>query len=152
MYLEKKCQRFLSGEEYRRLGATLREADAEGLASPAAVAALRLLMLTGCRSGEILSLRWDYVDLDRGELRLSDSKTGARVVHLGDPAIAVLRGIARQEGSPWVLRGFKRGTHLAYIHATWCRILKRAGIENLRIHDLWHSYASGGLLVATGCP
>ena len=144
MYLEKKCQRFLSGEEYRRLGATLREADAEGLASPAAVAALRLLMLTGCRSGEILSLRWDYVDLDRGELRLSDSKTGARVVHLGDPAIAVLRGIARQEGSPWVLRGCKRGTAMAvaYIHATWRRILKRAGIENLRIHDLWHSCAS----------
>ena len=116
------------------------------------IAAIRLLMLTGCRSGEILSLRWDYVDLDMGELRLPDSKTGAKVVHLGDPAIAVLRGIPRTEGNPWVLPGLKPGTHIAYLHDSWRRILDRAEIENLRIHDLRHSFASGGLLVGEGCP
>ena len=76
-------------------------------------------MLTGCRSGEILSLRWEYVDLDMGELRLPESKTGAKVVHLGDPAIAVLRAIPRTEGNPWVLPGLKRGRHIAYLHDSW---------------------------------
>ena len=77
---------------------------------------------------------------------------------LGEPAVAVLRGIARTEDSPWVLPGFRRGTHLAYLHKLhelhepWHRILKRAGIGNLRIHDLRHSFASGGLLVGEGLP
>ena len=102
-YPEQRRERFLSDKEYRHLGAALRDAEREGFASPAAVAAIRLLMLTGCRSGEILSLRWEHVDLDRGELRLPDSKTGARIVHLGEPAIAVLRGIQRNEDSPWVI-------------------------------------------------
>ena len=95
-----KRERFLSDDEYRRLGAALRDAEREGFASPAATAAIRLLMLTGCRIGEILQLRWEHVDLDRGELRLPDSKTGARIVHLGEPAIAVLRGIQPNEDSP----------------------------------------------------
>ena len=76
-YPEHKRERFLSDDEYRRLGTALRDAEGERFASPAAIAAIRLLMLTGCRSGEILNLRWDYVDLDMGELRLPDSKTGA---------------------------------------------------------------------------
>lgn len=151
-YPERRRERFLSDDEYRRLGAALRDAEREGFASPPAVAAIRLLMLTGCRSGEILSLRWEDVDMDRGELRLPDSKTGARIVHLGDPAIAVLRGIQRREDGPWVIPGLKRGTHLAFLHGPWRLILDRAGIGNLRIHDLRHSFASGGLLVGEGLP
>ncbi len=151
-YPEHRRERFLSDDEYRRLGSALRDAEREGFASPAAVAAIRLLMLTGCRSGEILSLRWEDVDLDRGELRLPDSKTGARIVHLGDPAIEVLRGIQRREDRPWVIPGLKRGAHLAFLHGPWRLILERAGIKNLRIHDLRHSFASGGLLVGEGLP
>ena len=151
-YPEHRRERFLSDDEYGRLGAALRDAEREGFASPAAIAAIRLLMLTGCRSGEIMSLRWDHVDLETGELRLPDSKTGSKVVHLGDPAIAVLRGIPREEGVPWVLPGAKPGKHIAYLHDSWRRILDRAGIEDLRIHDLRHSYASGGLLVGEGLP
>ena len=151
-YPEHKRERFLSDEEYRRLGSALRDAETEGFASPGAIAAIRLLMLTGCRSGEIMSLRWDYVDLEMGELRLPDSKTGSKVVHLGDPAIAVLRGIPRKEGIPWVFPGSKPGRHMSYLHDSWRRLLDRAGIENLRIHDLRHSYASGGLLVGGGLP
>jgi len=109
-------------------------------------------MLTGCRSGEVLQLRWENVDLDRGELRLPDSKTGARIVHLGGPAIAVLRGMERVEDSPWVIPGQKRGAHLAFLHGPWYRVVERAGIGNLRIHDLRHSFASGGLLVGEGLP
>ncbi len=151
-YPEHKRERFLSDDEYHRLGAALRDAEREGFASPAAVAAIRLLMLTGCRSGEILSLKWEYVDLAWGELRLPDSKTGARIVYLGDPAIEVLRGIQRREDSPWVLPGLKDGAHLAFLHGPWYRIVARAGIKNLRIHDLRHSFASGGLLVGEGLP
>ena len=73
-------------------------------------------------------------------------------MHLGDPAIAVLRGIPRKDGNPWVLPSVKSGTHFAYLHDSWRRILDRAGIENLRIHDLRHSFASGGLLVGEGLP
>ena len=149
-YPEQKRERFLSDDEYRRLGAALRDAEREGFAAPAAIAAIRLLMLTGCRSGEILSLRWEHVDPDRGELRLPDSKTGARIVHLGEPAIAVLRGLQRSEDGPWVIPGQKRGAHLAFLHGPWYRIVERAGIGNLRIHDLRHSFASGGLLVGEG--
>ena len=79
------------------------------LEPPSAIAAIRLLMLTGCRKSEILTLRWEYVDLEAGELRLPDSKTGAKVVHLGDPAISVLQGIQRKEDNPWVLPGSKTG-------------------------------------------
>ena len=141
-YPEHKRERFLSDDEYRRLGAALRDAEKEGFASPAVVAAIRLLMLTGCRSGEITSLRWEYVDLEMGEIRLPDSKTGSKVVHLGEPAIDVLRGIPRMEDNPWVLPGFKRDQHISYLHDSWRRVLDRAGIENLRIHDLRHSCAT----------
>ena len=151
-YPERKRERFLSDEEYRRLGAALRDAEREGFASPAAIAAIRLLMLTGCRSGEILQLRWEHVDLGRGELRLPDSKTGARIVHLGEPAMAVIRGIPRSEDSLWVIPGQKQGAHLAFLHGPWYRIVEWAGIGNLRIHDLRHSFASGGLLVGEGLP
>ena len=151
-YPEHKRERFLSDEEYGRLGAALRDAEREGFTSPTAIAAIRLLMLTGCRSGEIMSLRWEHVELEKGELRLPDSKTGSKVVHLGDPAIGVLRDIPRMEGNPWVLPGTKSGKHVTYLHDSWRRILERAGIENLRIHDLRHSFASGGLLVGEGLP
>ena len=151
-YPERKRERFLSDDEYRRLGAALRDAERQRFASPAAIAAIRLLMLAGCRSGEIFWLRWEHVDLDRGELRLPDSKTGARIVHLGEPAIAVLRGMQRSEDNPWVIPGQKRGAHLASLHGPWYRIVDRAGIGNLRIHDLRHSFASGGLLVGEGLP
>ena len=109
-YAEHKRERFLSDEEYRRLGAALRDAEREGFASPAAIAAIRLLMLTGCRSGEIMSLRWEYVDLEAGELRLPESKTGSKVVHLGEPAIEVLRGIPRVEDSPGFCRASSRAS------------------------------------------
>ena len=91
--------------------------------------------------------------MDRSELRLSDSKTGARIVHLlGDRMIAVLRGIRCIEDSPWVIPSFRRGTHPAFLHGRWRLMPERAGIGNLRIHNLRHSFPSGGLLVGEGLP
>ena len=151
-FRERKRERFLSDGEYRRLGAVLREAERTGTESATAVAAIRLLMLTGCRLSEIMTLRWENVDLEKAELRLPDSKTGAKVVHLGQPAVAVLRGIASVEDNPWVITGRRPGSRIASLHFPWGRIRKRAGLEDVRLHDLRHSYASGGLLVGEGLP
>ena len=150
-FRERRRERFLSDEEYRRLGAVLRESEDTGTVAAAAIAAIRLLMLTGCRLSEIMTLRWDQVALEAGELRLPDSKTGAKVVHLGEPARAVLRGVARKEGNPWVITG-RPGRRLASLHFPWGRIRKSAGLDDVRLHDLRHSFASGGLLVGEGLP
>ena len=150
-YKEKKRERFLSREEYRRLGQALAEAEAEaaagaeGAVSPYAIAALRLLMLTGCRLNEILTLRWDDIDRTAGEFRLRDGKTGARMVPLTPTAETVLAGIARVRGNPWVIVGKKPGTHLPNITADWYRLRANAGLGDVRIHDLRHSYASRAL-------
>ena len=151
-FRERKRERFLSDAEYRRLGAVLREAESTGTESATAVAAIRLLMLTGCRLSEIMNLRWEDVSLQAGELRLRDSKTGAKRVHLGGPAVAVLRGMERKEGNPWVVAGRRPGARIASLHFPWARIRRRAGLDDVRLHDLRHSFASGGLLVGEGLP
>ena len=81
-YKEEKRERFLNGEEFARLGRVLDETLRDGSETPSAVAAIRLLMLTGCRLSEIQKLQWEHVDLPAGELRLRDSKTGGRAVPL----------------------------------------------------------------------
>ena len=150
-YKEKKRERFLTRDEYRRLGRALAEAEAEadagadGAVSPYAVAALRLLMLTGCRLTEILTLKWDDIDRTAGEFRLRDGKTGARMVPLTPTAETVLAGIARVPRNPWVIVGKRPGTHLSTITAEWYRLRARAGLDDVRIHDLRHSYASRAL-------
>ena len=151
-FKEDKRERFLSDAEYRRLGSALREIEQDGSETASAIAAIRLLMLTGCRLSEIQKLRWEHVDLETGELRLPDTKTGAKVVHLGEPAIAVLRDIQRQDDNPWVIAGRKEGGHLTDLQHPWRRIRARAELDDVRIHDLRHSFASGGLLVGEGLP
>ena len=142
-YRERRRERFLSPAEYRRLGAALAEAERAGRAP--AVAALRLLALTGCRLGEILGLRWDDVDRAAGELRLRAAKTGARMVPLTPTAEAVLAGIARVPGNPFVIAGRRQGGRVRSITAEWYRIRARAGLDDVRIHDLRHSYATRAL-------
>ncbi len=144
-YREQARERFLTAEEYRRVGAALREAEAGGWMWPPAIAAIRLLMLTGCRKSEILTLRWDDVDHTAGEFRLRDGKRGPRMVPLTTPALKVLDGIERVEGNPWVIPSQKPGICLPDLTYYWNRIKDRAGIEGVRIHDLRHSHASRAL-------
>ena len=151
-FREEKRERFLSDIEYQRLGAALKEIEVDGSETASAIAAVRLLMLTGCRLSEIQKLRWEHVDLGASELRLPDTKTGAKVVYLGDPAIAVLARIDRRDGNPWVITGRKPGSHLTDLQHPWRRIRARAELDDVRIHDLRHSFASGGLLVGEGLP
>ena len=151
-YREKSRERFLTPEEYRRLGAALKRLEAEGSMMPSAIAAIRLLMLTGCRSDEILTLKWDDVDRTARVLRLRDSKTGPRMVLLTGPVLKVLDGIERTEGVPWVLRGAKPGSRLACVSWHWRRIRKETGLHDVRVHDLRHSYASRALALGEGLP
>ena len=144
-YRTRRHERFLTEREFHRLGRALDELEAEGRLPPHAAGALRLLMLTGCRSGEILNLRREDVDLEAGEIRLSDSKTGPRTVPLSPAAVRVLAGLPRAAGNPWVIAGRKPGAHLAYLAYYWYRVRERAGLDDMRIHDLRHSFASRAL-------
>ena len=151
-YPDRRRERFLTEAEFERLGKTLHEAKTRGGASAPAVAALKLLMLTGCRKNEILSLRWENVALFEAELRLPDAKTGARVVSLSEPAVRLLDALPRLHGNPWVIPGRKPGTHMHGIEGAWKIIRKRAGLEGVRIHDLRHSFASRALALGEGLP
>ena len=107
--------------------------------SPYHVATIKLLIFTGARLGEVLGLRWEWIDFDRGEARLPDSKTGAKTIHLPAPALEVLAALPRIEGEAHVL-GARRGT--TFIEAPWRRIREAAGLDDVRLHDLRHAFAS----------
>ena len=151
-YRERECERFLTEEEYARLGRVLSEAEPEGGLMASAVAAVRLLLLTGCRRNEILRLRWDDVDRAAGELRIRESKIGPRRVPLTAPVERVLARIPRVEDNPWVIAGGRRGEPLKDINSYWHRLRERAGLKDLRLHDCRHSFASQALAIGEGLP
>jgi integrase len=141
-YKGAKKERFLTLAELGRLGDALRAAEAGGV-NPGAVAAVRLLLTTGCRKSEILGLRWSHVDGDRGCLRLPDSKTGAKVVPLGSAALEVLANLkSRTDRSPFVLPSSRGGGHIVGLQKLWARIRAAAGLDGVRLHDCRHSFAS----------
>jgi len=151
-YPEHKRERFLSAKEIQRLGNVLRQVEADGMESSYAVAAFRLLLLTGCRLSEIQTLKWAYVNLEENELGLPDSKTGAKIVHFGQAVHDLLEKLPRADDNPYVIAGKVKGHYLTDLQKPWRRIRKAARIEEARIHDLRHTFASGGLLVGEGLP
>jgi integrase len=112
------------------------------------IAAFRLLIFTGARLSEILTLQWEWIDLTQGIARLPDSKTGAKNLHLPPGALAVLEGLPRLAGNPHVLPGDKPGAPFVGIQKPWQRVRALAGLSDLRIHDLRHAFAS--VAVASG--
>ena len=151
-YPARRRERFLTDAEFDRLGRVLDEAPVRGGASPAAIAAIRLLMLTGCRKNEILALRWEDVDLEAGDLTLADAKTGPRTVSLSPAAVKLLAGLPREPGNPWVIPGHKAGTHMRTIDDAWYALRARAGLDDVRLHDLRHSFASRALALGESLP
>ncbi|MCY4284743.1 MAG: site-specific integrase [Thiotrichales bacterium] len=151
-YPSRKRERFLTDAEFTRLGQVLDQTEIEGRTSPSTIAAIRLLMLTGCRKSEILTLRWDHVALDARELRLPDTKTGPRVIALSPMAATLLARLPRTPDSPWVLPGRRPGTHLHDLADAWEGIRTRAGLDDVRIHDLRHSFASRALALGESLP
>ena len=149
---EEPRERFLTQDEFARLGSVLDEIEREGSETRSAVAAIRLLMMTGCRRSEIQTLRWEHVDLEAGEMHLLETKTGARVVPLAPSAVVVLAALPRDQENPWVIVGKKPGSHLTDLNHPWWRIRARAGLHGVRIHDLRHSFASRAVQLGESLP
>jgi integrase len=147
-YAERKRERMLSAEEFGRLADALK-ASAR---SPYIVAAVKLLIFTGARLTEILDLKWEWIDFDRGEARLPDSKTGAKTLHLPAPALAVLADLPRVEGNPHVIVGNVAGARLVNLEKPWRAIRKAAGLHDVRLHDLRHAFASVAASSGMGLP
>jgi len=171
-FKENRRERFLTGGELERLGRAIREAETIGIPwmvneskasakhvpkskratriAPAAASALRLLLFTGCRLREILHLRWEHVDFERGCLFLPDSKSGRKTVILNAPALSVLKGLERI--GPYVVPGddLERPRH--DLKRPWDAVTKRAGLIGVRLHDLRHTYASFGAGGGLGLP
>jgi integrase len=145
-YREQARRRYLTADEMKRLGAAFRIAERWHAISPTAITALRLLLLTGARVSEILSLRWREVDLVRGTLQLPDSKTGRKTILLSLPAVDILTAWPHFAGSPYVFpgegRGWRKGKHRVSLGDAWAWVRRRAKLSDVRIHDLRHSFAS----------
>jgi integrase len=154
-YREQKRERFLTRDEFRRVLAAIDESERSGTIMPEAACALRLLFFTGCRLSEILTLRWDQVDLVGRCLKFADHKTdakGMKSIPLNEPALVVLNGICRSEISPYVLPGKNPGSHLVNLQKPWKRVLRIARLAGVRIHDIRHTYASLGLAAGLSLP
>lgn len=170
-YREQPRERFLSDQEVARLGDALTRAATVGLpqpprrskpaatgptakhrakstagrpipANPLAVGAIRLGLLTGMRRSEVLTLRWSEVDWDRAMLRLADSKTGAKVVPIGAAPLAVLDSLPRIEGSKYVFASEDVSRPLESVRRVWDAVRLAAKLDDVRFHDLRHSFAS----------
>jgi integrase len=176
-YPEKGRERLLTTDELSRLGDAIREAETVGLPyeidetkptakhapkeahrrtkiGPHAAAAIRLLLLTGARLREILHLKWEHVDLERGLLLLPDSKTGKKAIVLNTPALDILANLPRI--GAYVIAGQAAATDgdkpRADLNRPWRTIIKRARLNGLRIHDLRHTHASVGAGLGLGLP
>jgi integrase len=149
---ETSRERFLSARELARLGIALSRAERNETETVFALAAIRLLIFTGCRRDEILQLRWSDVDLDRAMIRLPNSKTGPRTVYLSAPAISVLASLPRVAKNPFVIVGDRDRQHLVNLRKAWVRICKVARLRGVRLHDLRHSFASVGVSGGASLP
>jgi integrase len=137
---DNRRSRRLSAEEYVRLGEALASLDVEGLTQGSA--AVRLLALTGCRSGEIINLQRKEVDVHGRCLRLSDSKEGASVRPLGKAALDLIVNISPKLDYPFVLTPVRGGQRFGGLAGTWVKLMKKAGIDGATPHTLRHSFAS----------
>jgi len=150
-YEEKSRERFLSEAEIYNLGQALnqyeqdhkflkeqphkkdkRKESEENTVTPYITMAIRLLILTGARRSEILTLKWNNVDFERKLIRLQESKTGQKTIYLSAPAMQLLTEIPRIENNPYVICGKKEGAHLVNIKTPWNKIRKNAGLEEDR--------------------
>lgn len=167
-FREERRERLLSAVELASLGQALRLAEGEGLPRRTnpnkntrhaprkpvtvdrhAVAAIRLLLFTGARLREILHLRWSEVDLERGQLFLRDSKTGAKAIVLSAPAIEILKGLPAS--GEFVIPG-NEDQPRTDLNRPWRRIREQANLPDLRLHDLRHAFASAGAAANIGLP
>jgi len=154
-FREKKRQRFLSREELAKLAKAIDDSENERLISPHVAGAIRLLIVTGARSGEIINMCWSDIDWDRRLLILREHKTdvsGIKALPLNAIALDILKEIPRDPENPYVITGLRKNAPLVNLQKPWRRIRKRAGLDDVRIHDLRHSFASFGVTTGASLP
>jgi integrase len=184
-YREQGVERYLSVDELARLGDALRLAETTGIPwdidktkpnskhlpksgggtklDPNAIAAIRLLILTGARLREILHAKWDYVDWNRGLLLLPDSKSGKKTIYLSAAALTVLKGLNHLGNGSYIIPGstprkavsketLENGSPRADLKKPWAALARSAGLEGVRLHDLRHSFAATGAGSSLGLP
>jgi integrase len=140
-FRERARERFLSEVEIGAAAEAIDTAEREGVLGPHAAAGLRLALLTGARSGEITAIKWSHIDWDRKLIRLPDSKTNEpRTIHLNDAAVEVLKTLPRVQ--PFVIAGAVQGEPYRNLSRAWGTAREYAGLQDVRLHDLRHSYAS----------
>ena len=149
-YREVKRKRYLSSEELGRLGQALDAFEAERPEMRSAINCVRLLILTGCRLGEIQTLKWSFVNGDG--IWLPDSKTGEKKVYLSPAAKTVLESIERDPENEYVITGKLPVRYLTDMQRPWRRIRARAGLDDVRLHDLRHSFASAAVGLGESLP
>lgn len=130
----------------------LREAENNGSEPANVISAIRLLLLTGCRLSEILTLKWEYIDIEHCRINFPDSKTGKKTIYISPLAIKIIQNLERKENNPYVIYGLVEGAHLVNLQKAWKRIRKLAGLDDVRIHDLRHSFASIGAASGLSLP
>src|SRR5262249_35825457 len=131
-YREHARERFLTSEEINRLADAIQDAEQGSRSLPSTIAAIRLLLFTGARRNEILTLKWQYVDLERSMLFLPDSKTGRKPIHLNALAVALLGELPRVAGNDYVLPGRKEGGSITELKTSWRAIRSKAGLDGVR--------------------
>jgi integrase len=187
-YPENPRERYLTRDELKRLGAALEQAGTVGLpwvvdetkknakhiqktgritiVDPYAVAAIKLLILTGARLREILTAKWDYMDWDRSVMFLPDSKTGRKTLYLSTPALSILRELPHEKKNPYIFPGDVKGKPRADLKRPWAAICQASGLveyvqegkklskarPSVRLHDLRHTFAATGAGLSLGLP
>lgn len=140
LYPEHAKQEFMGEDELAALGDALSHMEEAQDISPNMAAAIRLLLFTGTRRNEILTLKWSQVDLVKGVAHLPDSKTGFRVVQLPAAAIAVLEGLPQI--NEWCFPAASASGHTVNLKKSWQKVLKQSGLTGWRLHDIRHAFAS----------
>jgi integrase len=174
-YRESGRERYLSKNEFLRLSQALTAAETIGLPYSVdefgpkakhapkpenrlrkfdshAIAAIRLLILTGARLRELLHAKWEHIDFERGIIFLQDSKTGRKPIYLSAAAASIISALPRLDGNPYVFPGEKNAQPRADLKRPWDAICTAAGLDGVRLHDLRHSFASVGAGASLGLP
>ncbi len=151
-YPENRRERFLGADELARAADAIDALETAGRISVHAAAGIRLCILTGARQGEIRTLKWREVDLERRMLLLEDSKTGRKPIFLNRPAIEILANLPRLAGNAHVIVGAKAGEAYNSLSRVWEKVRQEAGLDDVRLHDLRHTFASFGAAESMSLP
>ena len=148
-FKENTVEQYLSDEQMLRLGEVLENKVSDGTYSIHFINAIRLLLLTGARLGEVQSLEWEHIDHQRRMAFLPDSKTGKKPLPLPDAALEVINSTPKVDGNPYVFVGSKEGAPIINFRKAWGKIRKEADLNNFRLHDLRHNFASAAINAGT---